>query len=225
MLVIGVLLSWIARQPQPRPLRSGSWLGAWSGLALAMVLGFATYAAQGQFAAHSLEIYPAGDGADRIGPDRADGPLDASPRTNDEARTRGTSRALGRRPRHRGHFGIGSGSRGSRDRGVPVRFGHRTAGGQLARLLAAEIAGFVPAATTNWFVARGARFLNYRTLSRASEVLLLMIANALLGNGVDRMIAIRPKPGCDGGQKGLRRMLTVKARSCCLLHDREGQVC
>jgi high-affinity iron transporter len=32
--------------------------------------------------------------------------------------------------------------------------------------------------------------LNYRTLFRVSEIFLLLIANALLANGIDRMIAL-----------------------------------
>jgi high-affinity iron transporter len=37
-------------------------------------------------------------------------------------------------------------------------------------------------------VTRGARFLSYRVLFGASEILLLLIAGSLLGAGIDRMI-------------------------------------
>ena len=57
MLVIGVLLSWIVRQPEPGSLRRGLWLGAGAVLGLAVLLGFATFAAQSQFAGESLATF------------------------------------------------------------------------------------------------------------------------------------------------------------------------
>ena len=57
MLVIGVLLAWIARQPGPATLKRGLWGGVAAGLALAVALGFATYAAQSEFAGQALERF------------------------------------------------------------------------------------------------------------------------------------------------------------------------
>jgi high-affinity iron transporter len=67
-------------------------------------------------------------------------------------------------------------------------------GGVPAGMLLAAIAGFGAALATAWLVARGARYLNYRTLFRVSEILLLLIANALLANGIDRMIGMEWLP-------------------------------
>lgn len=61
-------------------------------------------------------------------------------------------------------------------------------------MLVAASAGFGAALATAWLVARGARYLNYRNLFRVSEILLLLIANALLANGIDRMIALEWLP-------------------------------
>lgn len=190
MLVIGVLLSWIARQPQPGPLRRGLWLGAWAGLALAMLLGFATYAAQGQFAGHSLEIFQLAMlliasalivqmvlWMHRHG---------RTMKRELEAKAGRAASALG--------IGVITALAVAREGAETVVFLYglsiEAGGGQLARLLAAATAGFVLAAATSWIVARGARFLNYGTLFRVSEILLLLIANALLANGIDRMIAM-----------------------------------
>ena len=45
-------------------------------------------------------------------------------------------------------------------------------------------------AATGWLVTRGARFLSYRVLFGASEIVLLLIAGSLLGAGIDRMIGM-----------------------------------
>jgi high-affinity iron transporter len=95
--------------------------------------------------------------------------------------------------------------------------GLEAAAGALAGLLGAAGAGFLLAAATAWLVARGARLLNYRTVFRVSGLLLLLIANALLANGIDRMIAMEWLPplldpawdtsGLLGDGQGLGRFL------------------
>src|SRR3989338_6282187 len=63
MLVIGILLAWISRQPEPVPLRRGVWLGVLAGLGLAVALGFATFAtfaAQSQLQGEALEAFQVG---------------------------------------------------------------------------------------------------------------------------------------------------------------------
>lgn len=61
-------------------------------------------------------------------------------------------------------------------------------------MLGAALAGFLLAVATSWLLARGARYLDYRTVLRVDEILLLLIANALLANGIDRMIAMEWLP-------------------------------
>lgn len=68
--------------------------------------------------------------------------------------------------------------------------GLQAGGAQLLGLLGAAMAGLAVAGATVWLVGRGARYLNYATLFRVSEMLLLLIAGALLVNAVDRMIAL-----------------------------------
>ncbi|MBW7923855.1 MAG: FTR1 family protein, partial [Burkholderiaceae bacterium] len=57
MLVIGVLLAWIARQPAPQPLRRSLWGGVAAGIALAALLGAATFLVQSQLQGEALEIF------------------------------------------------------------------------------------------------------------------------------------------------------------------------
>lgn len=190
MLVVGILLAWIARQPEPLMLRRGVWLGVVAGVGLAVALAFATFVAQSQFAGQSLEIFQLGM------------VLFAAAliiqmvlwmrRHGGQMKRQLEMRA----ERVGGVFGVGAitALAVAREGAETVVFvygsGLQVGGAQLIGLLAAAIAGFALAAATAWVVARGARFLNYRTLFRASEVLLLLIAGSLLVNGVDRMIAL-----------------------------------
>jgi high-affinity iron transporter len=68
--------------------------------------------------------------------------------------------------------------------------GLEKSGTELTGLLLAAASGLALAAAVAWLAARGARFLDLRTLFRVSEILLLLIAGALLAGGVDRLIAL-----------------------------------
>ena len=72
--------------------------------------------------------------------------------------------------------------------------GLEATGGALAGMLAAAASGLLLAVATAGAVARGARLLDYRTVFLVSEIMLLLIANALLANGIDRMIALEWLP-------------------------------
>ncbi len=190
MLVIGVLLSWIARQQEPGQLRRGLWLGALAGVVLATLLGYLTYAAQGQFAGRSLEVF-------QLAMVLVASALIVQMVLWMHRHGRTMKRELeARTGRAAGAWGVGAitALAVAREGAETVVFLYglmtEAGDGQLERLIAAAIAGFMLAAATSWIVARGARFLNYRTLFRASEIALLLIANALLSTGIDRMIAM-----------------------------------
>jgi len=190
MLVIGVLSSWIARQPQPAALKRGLWSGAGGGIALALGLGFATYAAQSELAGDALERFQLAMVLIAAG-------LILQMVLWMHRHGRHMKRELeSRAASSTGAFGIAAiaALAVAREGAETVVFlyglGMESGGTALAELLAAAAAGFALAAATAWLVARGARFLSYRTLFRASEILLLLIANALLANGIDRMIAL-----------------------------------
>lgn len=194
MLVIGVLLSWIARQPEPMPLRRGLWSGVAAGAGLAVALGIATFAAQSQFAGESLELFQLAMVLVAAG-------LILQMVLWMHRHGRHMKRELeGQAEQSAGAFGIAAitALAVAREGAETVVFlyglGMEGEGGALAGLLGAAAAGFALAGATAWLVARGARFLNYRTLFRASEILLLLIANALLANGIDRMISLEWLP-------------------------------
>jgi len=194
MLVIGVLLAWIARQSEPTVLKRGLWGGAAAGVALALGLGFATFAVQSQFAGETLERFQLAMVLVAAG-------LILQMVLWMHHHGRDMKRALEARAAVRsGALGIAAitALAVAREGAETVVFlyglGLENAGGTLAGLLGAAIAGFLLAVATSWLVARGARHLNYRTLFRVSEILLLLIANALLANGIDRMIAMEWLP-------------------------------
>ena len=184
MLVIGVLLSWIARQPdtEQATLRRGVWGGAGTGLALALALGYATYAIQSEFAGATLEkfqlamvLVAAGLILQMVLWMHRHG---RSMKHELEAQAEKNAGALG--------IGLITALAVAREGAETVVFlyglGLEAEGVALTSMLLAACAGFGAALATAWLVARGARYLNYRTLFRISEILLL--------NGIDRMIGM-----------------------------------
>lgn len=190
MLVVGVLMAWIARQPDPGVLRRGVWTGVAAGVGLALALGAATFAVQSQFADDSLEMF-------RLGMVLFAALLIVQMVFWMRRHGRMMKRELeARAERASGVFGVAAitALAIAREGAETVVFlygmGLQAGGAQLASLLVAAVAGLALAFVTAWLVARGARYLNYATLFKASEVLLLVIAGALLVGGVDRMISL-----------------------------------
>ncbi len=190
MLVIGVLMAWISRQPDPATLRRGLWAGVAGGFGLAIVLGFATFAAQSQLEGTALEAF-------RVGMVLFASALIMQMvlwmrrhgrymKQELEAKASRVSGAAG--------IGIVAALAVAREGSESVVFlygmGLEKSGTDLLGLLGAGAAGLALAATTGWLVTRGARFLSYRVLFGASEILLLLIAASLLAAGIDRMIGL-----------------------------------
>lgn len=190
MLVIGVLLSWIARQPAPAPLRRRLWVGVLAGASLACALGAATFAVQSEFAGESLDIF-------QFAMVLTAAALIVQMVLWMHQHGRHMKRELeGRAQAQAGSWGIAAitalavGREGAETVVFLYGLGMEGQGVALAAMLGAAAGGFAAAGATAWLAARGARLLNYRTLFAVSEILLLLIANALLANAVDRAIAL-----------------------------------
>jgi high-affinity iron transporter len=199
MLVVGVLLSWIVRQPEPALLRRSLWAGVAAGIALAGLLGYAAYAAQSEFAGAALEQFQLAMvlvAAALI--------LHMVLWMHEHGRhmkrelERQAERAAGARAG--AVFGIAAiaALAIAREGAETVIFlyglGMEGESSSVPRLFGGALAGFALAALTGWLVTRGAKFLNLRTLFRASEILLLLIATSLLAAGIDRMIGLEWVP-------------------------------
>ena len=190
LLVIAVLLAWIARQPEPAPLRRGVWAGLGGGLALAAALGVATFAVQSQLQGEALEVFQAGIAltsaalvVQMVAWMRRHG---AGMKRELEARAAGAAGATG--------VALVTALAVAREGAETVVFLYgigleREAMGALAPWAGAA-AGLGAALACAWAIARGAGHLNVRTLLRASEWMLLAVATAMLGHGIERLIGL-----------------------------------
>ena len=189
MLVVGVLLAWIARQPEPAGLRRSLWGGIAAGILLAAALGGATFAAQSSFAGDALErfqlallFFAAGLILQMVLWMHRHG---RHMRRQLESQAADAGGRLG--------LALIATLAVAREGAETVVFlyGLGLEGGDgLPALAAAAVAGLLLAAATSWLVARGARFLKLATLFRVSEILLLFIANAMLASGIDRLVGL-----------------------------------
>lgn len=190
MLVIGVLLAWIARQPDPAALRRWLWSGVAGGISLAVLLGLATFAVQSQLQGRALEVFQL---AMLFVASALIVQMVLWMRRHGRAMRRELEARAGRASGALGIFLV-TALAVAREGAETVVFlyglGFESAGGHLLAQVAAAAAGFLLAMATAWLVARGARFLNYRTLFRVSEILLLLIAASLLASGIDHAISM-----------------------------------
>lgn len=193
MLVIGVLSAWIARQSDRSGLQRTLWLGVIGGVLLAGTMAMLTFSAQNLLEGNALEIFQlcmvliaAVLILEMLVWMRKHG---RHMKQNLEA---GAARAA----EGSGQYGLALiaalavGREGAETVVFLYGMGMERQGGALLELTWSALTGIGAAALTAWLVARGARYLNYRTLFRCSEVALLLIACSLIGNGVDRILGL-----------------------------------
>ncbi|MDE2593021.1 MAG: FTR1 family protein [Burkholderiales bacterium] len=187
ILVITVLLAWIHRQPDPISLRRGVWLGAIAGVGLAALLGCATYAAQSQLQGQMLEVFQACMAfvsaalvVQMVVWMRSHG---AKMRHQLEARAGQAAGALG--------VGVVSALAVAREGAETLMFLYGLGLDAGARTLWIGAAlGLVAAIACSAAITRGARYMSYRALLRMGEALLLVLAAAMLGQGMERLIGL-----------------------------------
>lgn len=190
MLVIGVLLAWTGRQGNPQRLRRMLWIGVGGGLVLALALAGVTWSAQSALEGEALELFQVGFilFAALLITQMVLWMHRHGRRMKSELESRAADSG--------GRIGLAIvaalavGREGAETVVFLYGVGMERGGSGFALFLAAALAGFLLAAATAWLVARGARHLDYRTVFRVSEILLLLVAGALLGNGIDRLIAL-----------------------------------
>ena len=190
MLVIGVLLAWISRQGDVGRMHRALWGGVGGGVLLALALAAVTYSAQSTLEGAALDMFQTGFiffAAGLI--TQMVLWMHRHGRTM-KAELEGCAAGAGGRTGLAIVAALAVGREGAETVVFLYGLGLEQSGVGLAMFLAAAAAGFLLAAATAWLVARGARFLNYRTLFRVSEILLLLVAGALLGNGIDRLIGL-----------------------------------
>ncbi|MBI5721322.1 MAG: FTR1 family protein [Burkholderiales bacterium] len=186
LLVIGVLLAWTARQRDPAPLRRGLWWGVALGVLLAALLGGATLLAQSQLQGQALDVFrllvmfgAAALIVQMVLWMRRHG---ATLRRELESRAANAAGARG--------IALVAALAVAREGAETVVFLYGIGLEAGAGALVAAAAGLALAVASAALIARGARLLSYRLLFRASEVVLLLVAAALLAAGVDQLIAM-----------------------------------
>lgn len=190
MLVIGILLAWAGRQTTYKTLRHGLWLGVIGGIGLALGLGAATFAVQSQLAGESLALF-------QLAMVMVAAALIVQMvlwmHRHGHAMRLHVEREAGRTRDALGLGGIAA-LAVAREGAETVVFLYglvlQAQGAELWALLGSGVAGFGLAALTCAAVMRGLRGVPVARLFRISEVALLLIAAALLANGVDRLLSM-----------------------------------
>ncbi|MGE5452353.1 MAG: FTR1 family iron permease [Acidobacteriota bacterium] len=191
ILVITVLLAWIARQPSPQHLRRGIAVGVVAGVALALLLGGATFMAQSQLQGQAFELFQialAGVSAvlvvQMVVWMRRHG---AQMRHALEARAGQASGAMG--------VGLVTMLAVAREGAETTVFLYGLGlNPQSSNMWVGAALGLMGAILCALAITCGARHLNYRTLLRVGEVLLLVLAATMLGQGVERLIGLDMLP-------------------------------
>jgi high-affinity iron transporter len=190
ILVVGIIYAWLRRNPAPGGMRA-LWIGVGSGLGLALMLGWAMLAAQGELSGQALEwfqtailfvaaglitqmvLWMARHGRE------IKGQLEA-----------GLASAAGR-----GSWigialicALAIAREGAET--VIFLYGLGLEQGDSSQLALGAAAGFGLALLTAWATARGLRFLDPRRFFQISGALLLVFAGALLVGGVERLIGM-----------------------------------
>lgn len=198
LLIIGVLAAWIARQPEPGPLRRQLALGAVAGMGLAAALGVAALQARTELQGHALDLA-------RLAVVAAAAVLMLHMAVWMHAHARHLRQALEGRAARGAWGGVAAvaGLAVAREGAETVVFlsgvgaGASADAGAAAQVLAA-VAGLATATACAALLVRGARGLATRRLMQTSEWLLLVIGGALVAAAADQAIALELlAPGWD----------------------------
>lgn len=191
ILVVSILYAWIKARGDGRITAAHLWGGVAGGLALAGALAAAMLGLQSQLAGNALEAFQAGIvlvAAGLIthmvlwmrhhGRHLKRELEDGLARAADQAG--GASAAL--------LAAIAVGREGAETVLFLYGLGMEKSGGDLGELLLGAGLGFALALVTAWLIQKGARWLPSRVFFRITEVILLLLAVALLVSGVERLI-------------------------------------
>lgn len=197
MLVIGILYTWLKNQVHENPAASRSgmrflWGGVFAGIALAAGLAFIMLKVQSELASEALEYFQVAIvlvaaalitqmvlWMRRHGRSLKHDLESGMQRAHEQANWWGMSAlaaiAVGREGAETVIFLYGAGMAQNSD---------------LISFVLSAAGGFVLAFLTFWALSRGTRFFSWQVFFRFSEMLLLLLAAALLVDGVDHMIGL-----------------------------------
>lgn len=197
ILVIGILYAWIRARGDARIGLRHLWAGVGAGGVLAGALALAMLGLQSRLAGDALDVFQAAI------------VLVAAGLITHMVMW---MRAHGRRMRHELEAGLARAAQSAggasvmlltaiavgREGAETVLFlyglGLEQSGDAMARMFAGAGIGFALALVTGWLIQRGAKWLPSRVFFRATEIVLCLLAAALLVSGVERLIDLEWLP-------------------------------
>lgn len=197
ILVVSILYAWIdARRDGPVGLRH-LWAGIAGGLILAGALALAMLGLQSQLAGDALEVFQAAIVFVAAGLITH---MVLWMRSHGRQMKRELEAGLSRAAATAGGMpvallaAIAVGREGAETVLFLYGLGVEQSGGTLGRMFAGAGIGFALALATAWLIQRGAKWLPSRVFFRATEIVLLLLAAAMLVAGIERLINLEWLP-------------------------------
>ncbi|GMU73216.1 MAG: iron transporter [Burkholderiales bacterium] len=191
LLVVGIVYAWLARQPDARIGMRYLWGGVAAGLALAIVLALAMLGIAHFLSGEALEIFGV---ATMLVAAALIVQMVFWMRRHGRTMKRDLESRLGEQAERANWWGmlVVVALAIARETSETVVFLY---GVGLAQMSAAEFAavlagGFALAWLTFWLLQQGGKLFSWRAFFRASEIMLLLLAGALLVSGLEKLIAL-----------------------------------
>jgi high-affinity iron transporter len=197
ILVISILYAWIRARGDEHVGLKHLWIGVGGGLLLAGALALAMLGLQSQLAGDALEVFQAAIVIIAAGLITH---MVLWMRVHGRHLKRQLEAGMARAAETAGGMSvalltaIAVGREGAETVLFLYGLGMEQSGGTLGRMLAGAGAGFALALVTAWLIQRGAHWLPQRVFFRVTEVILLLLAAALLVSGVERLINLEMLP-------------------------------
>ncbi len=193
MLVIGILYTWLKNQPDTGYGMRFLWGGVLAGVALAVGLAFVMLKVQSELAGTALEYFQI---AIMLIAAALITQMVLWMRRHGRTLKRDLEVGMQRAHEQANWWGMAAlaaiavGREGAETVIFLYGTGMAQHGGEQLQFIAAAAGGFVLAFFSFWLLSQGSRFFSWKVFFRFSEILLLLLASALLVDAVDRMIGL-----------------------------------
>ena len=197
ILVVSILYAWIRARGDGRIGLGHLWVGVGGGIVLAGALALAMLGIQSQLAGNALEAFQAAIVIVAAGLITH---MVLWMRRHGRHMKRELEAGMSKAAESAGGVSvmllaaIAVGREGAETVLVLYGRGIEASGGTLGRMLAGAGLGFALALATAWLIQRGARWLPSRVFFRVTEIILFLLAAALLVSGVERLINLEWLP-------------------------------
>ncbi len=193
MLVIGILYTWLKNQADAGNGMRFLWGGVLAGIALALGLAMIMLEVQSELAGEALEYFQI---AIMLIAAVLITQMVLWMRRHGRTLKRNLETGMQRAHEQANWWGMAAlaaiavGREGAETVIFLYGAGLAQSGGARLQFIAAAAGGFALAFLSFWLLSQGSRFFSWKVFFRFSEILLLLLAAALLVDGVDRMIGL-----------------------------------